>query len=120
MSDEPKIYDAFTLKCTTKALEHYKMNPNAIIIKARSLEAQLMNHLRHNGGFYIHPSLSPIGKSEALSHELYGHGLLYNQYRSRSLSGHDYIKSRDNNDLLRSYIRRTRMETISYFKLNIE
>ena len=69
---------------------------------------------------YIHPSLSPIGKAEALSHELYGHGLLYNQYRSRSVSGHDYIKSRDNNDLLRSYIRRTRMETISYFKLNIE
>ena len=69
---------------------------------------------------YIHPSLSPIGKAEALSHELYGHGLLYNQYRSRSVSGHDYIKSRDINDLLRSYIRRTRMETISYFKLNIE
>ena len=46
-----KICDAFTLKCTTKALEHYKMNPNAIIIKAKSLEAQLMNHLRHNGGF---------------------------------------------------------------------
>ena len=46
-----KICDAFTLKCTTKALEYYKMNPNAIIIKARSLEAQLMNHLRYNGGF---------------------------------------------------------------------
>ena len=27
------------------------MNPNAIIIKARSLEAQLTNLLRHNGGF---------------------------------------------------------------------
>lgn len=27
------------------------MNPNAIIIKAKSLEAQLMNHLRHNGVF---------------------------------------------------------------------
>ena len=27
------------------------MNPNAIIIKARSLETQLTNHLRHNGGF---------------------------------------------------------------------
>ena len=25
---------------------------------------------------YIHPSLSPIGKAEALSHELYGHGYL--------------------------------------------
>ena len=29
---------------------------------------------------YIHPFLSPIGQAEALSHELYGHGLLYNQY----------------------------------------
>ena len=65
---------------------------------------------------YIHPSLSPIGQAEALSHELYGHGLLYNQYRNRSVSGHDYIKSRDNNDLLRSYIRRARIETVSYFK----
>jgi len=44
-------YDAFTLKCTTKALEYYKMNPNAIIIKAKSLETQLMKHLRQNGGF---------------------------------------------------------------------
>ena len=65
---------------------------------------------------YIHPSLSPIGQAEALSHELYGHGLLYNQYRNRSVSGHDYIKSRDDNDLLRSYIRRARIETVSYFK----
>lgn len=45
-----RICDAFTLKCTTKALEYYKMNPNAIIIKARSLEAQLMTHLKYNGG----------------------------------------------------------------------
>ena len=65
---------------------------------------------------YIHPFLSPIGQAEALSHELYGHGLLYNQYRNRKVSGHDYIKSRDNNDLLRSYIRRARMETVTYFK----
>ena len=41
---------------------------------------------------YIHPFLSPIGQAEALSHELYGHGLLYNQYRNRKVSGHDYIK----------------------------
>ncbi|MGN0228784.1 MAG: hypothetical protein ACI4BH_03145 [Muribaculaceae bacterium] len=46
-----KKYDEFTLKCAIKALEYYKMNPNAIIIKARSLEAQLINHLRYNGGF---------------------------------------------------------------------
>ncbi len=46
-----RICDAFTLKCTTKALEYYKMNPNAIIIKERSLENQLINHLRLNGGY---------------------------------------------------------------------
>ena len=45
-----RVYDAFTLKCTSKALEYYKMNPNAIIIKAKSLEAKLMDHLRKNGG----------------------------------------------------------------------
>lgn len=44
-------YDAFTLKCTNKALEYYKMNPNAIIIKARSLESQLLDYLGRNGGF---------------------------------------------------------------------
>ncbi|MCM1146564.1 MAG: hypothetical protein NC344_01780 [Bacteroidales bacterium] len=46
-----RVCDAFTLKCTTKALEYYKMNPNAIIIKAKSLEAQLITYLRYNGGF---------------------------------------------------------------------
>lgn len=66
---------------------------------------------------YIHPFLSPIGQAEALSHELYGHGLLYNQYRDRSVSGHDYRNtSRDHNNLLRDYIRRARMETVTYFK----
>lgn len=66
---------------------------------------------------YIHPSLSPLGQAEALSHELYGHGSLYNLYRDRRVSGHDYRNtSRDHNDLLRNNIRRARMETVSYFK----
>lgn len=66
---------------------------------------------------YIHPSLSPLGKAEAVSHELYGHGSLYNQYRNRRISGHDFQNtSRDHNNLLRNYIRRVRMETVSYFK----
>ena len=39
------------LMYTIHVAEYYKMNPNAIIIKARSLEAQLMSHLRYNGGF---------------------------------------------------------------------
>ena len=43
-------YDAFTLKCAVKALEHYKMNPTAIIIKAKSLESHLMEYLKYNGG----------------------------------------------------------------------
>lgn len=66
---------------------------------------------------YIHPSFSPHGQAEALSHELYGHGSLYNQYRDRRVSRHDYRNtSRDHNDLLRNNIRRARMETVSYFK----
>lgn len=66
---------------------------------------------------YIHPSLSLLGQAEALSHELYGHGSLYNQYRDRAVSGHDYRNtSREHNNLLRDYIRRARMETVSYFK----
>ncbi len=55
--------------------------------------------------------------SEALSHELYGHGSLYNQYRDRRVSGHEYRNtSRDHNILLRNNIKRARMETVSYFK----
>lgn len=44
-------YDDFTLKCANKALEHYKMNPTAIIIKTRSLEAKLLEHLKKNRGY---------------------------------------------------------------------
>lgn len=44
-------YDDFTLKCANKALEYYMMNPTAIIIKTRSLEAILLNHLKMNGGY---------------------------------------------------------------------
>ena len=66
---------------------------------------------------YIHPSLSPIGKAEALSHELYGHGYLYMQYRDRGISGHDFRGSAyEHNTLLRKAIKRARMETVSYFK----
>lgn len=76
-----------------------------------------VNSPNQNVHIYIHPSLSPIGQAEALSHELYGHGFMYDQYRDRSMSGHDYRNtSRDHNDLLRSHIRRARMETVSYFK----
>ena len=65
---------------------------------------------------FIHPSLSKIGKAEALSHELYGHGILYNRYRDRNLSRHDYRGTNtDHNNMLRALIRRARMETVSYF-----
>ena len=76
-----------------------------------------VNSPNQDAHIYIHPSLSPLGQAEALSHELYGHGFLYNQYRDRRVSGHDYRKtSRDHNDLLRNNIKRARMETVSYFK----
>lgn len=44
-----KRYDEFTLKCADISLKHYSMNPNAIIIKAKSLEALLLQHLKENG-----------------------------------------------------------------------
>ena len=75
-----------------------------------------INSINQDAYIYIHPSLSTIGRAEGLSHELYGHGLLYHQYRDRNISKHDYIGSKDNNALLRRYITRARKETISYFK----
>lgn len=41
--------DEFTLNCATKSLTYYKANPNAIIIKYRSLKAILLKHLNKNG-----------------------------------------------------------------------
>lgn len=46
-----KTYDTFTLKCADLSLKYYPMNPNAIIIKMKSLEILLQNHLIYNGGF---------------------------------------------------------------------
>lgn len=43
-------YDQFTLRCVQTSLKHYPMNPNAIIIKGKSAEALLFNHLKKNGG----------------------------------------------------------------------
>lgn len=64
---------------------------------------------------YIHPSLSKIGKAEALSHELYGHGMLFHQYRDRNISRHDYRGTNiEHNELLREHIRNARMETVKY------
>ena len=66
---------------------------------------------------YIHPSLSKLGKAEALSHELYGHGYLFNQYRDRNISKHDYRNTKiEHNMLLRERIKKARMETVSHFK----
>ena len=76
-----------------------------------------VNSPSQDAHIYIHPSLSPLGQAEALSHELFGHASLYNQYRDRRFSIHDYRNtSRDHNDLLRKNIRRSIMETVSYFK----
>lgn len=44
-----KRYDEFTLKCADESLKYYPMNPNAIIIKAKSLDALLQQHLEQNG-----------------------------------------------------------------------
>lgn len=44
-----KRYDKFTLKCVDVSLKYYPMNPNAIIIRAKSLDALLKIHLEKNG-----------------------------------------------------------------------
>lgn len=51
-----RCYDEFTLRCADTSLKYYSMNPNAIIIKAKSLEVQLMDYLRYNGG--LHDSIT--------------------------------------------------------------
>ena len=75
-----------------------------------------VNSVDNAAHVFIHPSLSEIGKAEALSHELYGHGYLYHKYRNRTVAGHQYIGSTDTNILLRQHIFRARKETVSYFK----
>lgn len=42
-------YDDFTLKCVDESLKFYPKNPNALLIKMKSLEALLRNHLMFNG-----------------------------------------------------------------------
>lgn len=44
-------YDAFTLQCAETSLKYYAMNPNAIIMRAKSIESLLQTHLKDNGGF---------------------------------------------------------------------
>lgn len=44
-----KCYDGFTLKCAEISLKYYPMNPNAIIIKMKSLDTLLKKHLELNG-----------------------------------------------------------------------
>lgn len=44
-----KKYDEFTLKCAEKSLEYFLMNPNAIIIKGKSIVGLLIQHLKENG-----------------------------------------------------------------------
>lgn len=43
------LYDEFTLKCAVKSLRFYPPNPTAILIRAKSLEQLLQNHLLQAG-----------------------------------------------------------------------
>lgn len=75
-----------------------------------------VNSLDNSAHIYIDPSLSTIGKAEALSHELYGHGYLYDIYRDRIIAGHDNRKTTiEYNLLLKNNILNARKETVSYF-----
>ena len=44
-----KRYDEFTFNCADESLKYYPHNPNAIIIKGKSLDALLRQHLEQNG-----------------------------------------------------------------------
>ncbi|MBD5232348.1 MAG: hypothetical protein HDS66_09420 [Bacteroidales bacterium] len=44
-------YDEFTYYCASRALEFYPMNPNAWIIRGKSLERIIQNYLARNGNF---------------------------------------------------------------------
>ncbi len=63
-----KIYNNFTLNCAEKSLEYYPQNPKALLIKGKSLEAALMNHLKFNGNLideyttYFDKQLSEVSK----------------------------------------------------------
>lgn len=47
-----KRYDDFTYQCATRSLEFYPMNPNAWIIRGKSLEKILQDHQATNGSIY--------------------------------------------------------------------
>lgn len=47
--DKYRRYDEFSLKCAQKSLQYHPMNPNAIIIKWKSLEWLLRDYLAMNG-----------------------------------------------------------------------
>lgn len=42
-------YDEFTFYCASRSLEFYPMNPNAWLIRGKSLERMIQNHLLKNG-----------------------------------------------------------------------
>ena len=43
-----KIYDDFTYLCVNKSLEYFPQQPNALLIKSKSLESVLKRHLAYN------------------------------------------------------------------------
>lgn len=45
-------YDEFSYWCATRSLEHYPMNPNAWIIRGKSLDKILQDYLMMNGHIY--------------------------------------------------------------------
>ncbi len=51
-----KVYNSFTLKCASTSLNYYNSNPNAIIIKAKSLAS--ISIQRQNVNDYSHDSLA--------------------------------------------------------------
>ena len=76
-----------------------------------------MNSVNGDTYVYVHSSLSNIGKSEVVSHELFGHAFSYCLFRDRVRAGHNFsVSGRDSNTELRNFILRSRRETVNYFK----
>ena len=75
------------------------------------------NSIDDNISVHVNQNVSTIGGAETLSHELYGHALIYVRTQDRKLSGHDSPNWVENNHYLEKMILKAREETIDNMNL---
>ena len=75
------------------------------------------NSVDGNISVFVNQNLSTIGGAETLSHELYGHALIYVRTQDRKQSGHDTPTGAENNHYLEKTILKAREETIDNMNL---